>query len=196
MSNLYRVAVYCASALGTDPAYREAASALGRSLAEAGMGLVYGGASVGLMGAVADAALAAGAEVIGVLPQLLMTREIAHSGLSQMIPTATMHERKAKMIELADAMIALPGGYGTLDEMMEALTWAQLGIHAKPVGLLNVAGYWDRLLAFVDHMRAERFVRPEQREALLVAGSPAELIARMAGYQPVVLDKWIDRSQT
>jgi uncharacterized protein (TIGR00730 family) len=176
MSNSYRVAVYCASALGTDPAYREAASALGRSLAEAGMGLVYGGASVGLMGAVADAALAAGAEVIGVLPQLLMTREIAHPGLTQMIPTATMHERKAKMIELANAMIALPGGYGTLDEMMEVLTWAQLGIHASPCVLINTLGFYDHLLRFLDTAVDQGFLQPVNRRRIQVVETPEEAV--------------------
>ena len=136
----YRVAVYCASAIGIDPAYKAAATEMGRALAGAGIGVVYGGAKVGLMGAVADAALGGGAEVIGVLPEVLVGREIAHPGLTRLIYTATMHERKAAMIELADAVIALPGGFGTLDELMEALTWAQLGIHAMRVILVNTLG--------------------------------------------------------
>lgn len=174
--NPYRVAVYCASALGADPAYREASSNLGRSLAEAGMGLVYGGASVGLMGAVADAALAAGGEVIGVLPEVLSAREIAHPGLSQMIFTGTMHERKARMIELADAMVALPGGYGTLDEMMEALTWAQLGIHASPCVLINTLGYYDDLLRFLDTAVDRGFLQPANRQRIHVVERPEEAV--------------------
>jgi hypothetical protein len=178
------------------PAYVDAAGALGAELATRGLGLVYGGAQVGMMGALADAVLAQGGEVIGVIPRMLVEKEVAHTGLSDLRVVETMHQRKALMESLADGVIALPGGFGTLEELFEIVTLAQLGIHAKPVGLLNVAGYWDQLLAFIEHMRAERFVRPEQREALLVADSPAELIARMARHQPVVLDKWIDRSHT
>jgi len=191
-----RVLVFCGSSPGRLPAYVDAAGALGAELAAQGLGLVYGGAQVGIMGALADAVLAQGGEVIGVIPRMLVEKEVAHTGLSDLRVVETMHQRKALMESLADGVIALPGGFGTLEELFEIVTWAQLGIHAKPVGLLNVAGYWDQLLAFIDHMRAERFVRPEQREALLVADSAAELIARMARYQPVVLDKWIDRSHT
>jgi len=176
MPNPYRVAVYCASASGTDPAFLEAASTLGSALAGAGMGLVYGGASVGLMGAVADAALAAGGEVIGVLPQVLAPREIAHTGLSQMFFTAAMHERKAKMIELADAMVALPGGFGTLDEMMEALTWAQLGIHASPSVIVNTLGYYDYLLRFLDTAVDYGLLQLKNRRLLHVVDAPHEAI--------------------
>ena len=143
-----RVAVYCGSAYGNNPAFLAEARALGQAIAAAGLGLVYGGASMGLMGAVADAALAGGAAVVGVLPQVLAGREIAHEGLSSLELVPTMHERKARMVELADAFLVLPGGYGTLDEMVEAVTWAQLGLHAKPCILINTAGYWDGLLAF------------------------------------------------
>jgi uncharacterized protein (TIGR00730 family) len=191
-----RVLVFCGSSPGRLPAYVDAAGALGAELAAQGLGVVYGGAQVGLMGAVADAVLAQGGEVIGVIPRMLVEKEVAHTGLSDLRVVETMHEREALMESLADGVIALPGGFGTLEELFEIVTWAQLGLHSKPVGLLNVAGYWDQLLVFIDHMVAERFVRAEQREALLVADSPAELVARMAAYQPVVVDKWIDRSHT
>jgi uncharacterized protein (TIGR00730 family) len=158
-----RVAVYCGSANGSDPRYLAEARALGQAIAVKGMGLVYGGASVGLMGAVADAALGGGAEVIGVLPEVLAGREIAHTGLTVLEMLPTMHERKARMHALADAFIALPGGYGTLDEFLEALTWAQLGLHAKPCILVNTAGYWDGLLAFLDSAMMAGFVKPINR---------------------------------
>jgi uncharacterized protein (TIGR00730 family) len=175
------------------PQYAEVATALGRELAVRGLGLVYGGAEVGLMGAVADAALAAGGEVFGVLPRTLFEREVAHKGLTELHVVETLHERKALMTSLADAAIALPGGFGTLDELFEFLTWAQLGLHTKPAGLLDVAGYWTQLLGFIDHMVDERFLRAEQRDALLVAQAPGALIERMLAYEPVVLDKWLDR---
>src|ERR1022692_498454 len=145
-----RVAVYCGSAFGNNPAFFTEAKALGAALGPAGLGLVYGGASVGLMGAVADAALAGGAEVIGVLPEVLSGSEIAHSGLTRLEVVATMHARKARMVKLADAFLILPGGYGTLDELMEIVTWKQLRLHAKPCILINTAGYWDGLLGFLD----------------------------------------------
>lgn len=178
------------------PAYLEAATALGAELAVRGLGLVYGGAQVGAMGAVADAVLAGGGEVIGVIPRMLVAKEVAHTGLSDLRVVDSMHERKALMESLADGVVALPGGFGTLEELFEILTWAQLGIHSKPVGLLNGTGYWDQLLAFIDHMVDERFLRAQQRDALLVADSPAALVAQLHDYQPVVLDKWLDRSQT
>ncbi len=191
-----RVLVFCGSSPGRLPAYVEAAGALGDELAAQGLGLVYGGAHVGIMGAVADAVLAAGGEVTGVIPRMLVDKEVAHPGLTDLRVVETMHQRKALMESLADGVIALPGGFGTLEELFELLTWAQLGIHSKPVALLDVAGYWDRLLAFVDHMVSERFVIQQQREALLVANSPAELLARMNQYEPQSRDKWLDRSQT
>jgi len=191
-----RVLVFCGSSPGRLPEYVESSRALGAELADRGLGLVYGGAQVGVMGAVADAALGAGGEVIGVIPRMLVDKEVAHEGLSDLRVVETMHERKALMESLCDGVIALPGGFGTLEELFEIVTWAQLGIHAKPVGLLNIAGYWDQLLAFIDHMVGERFVRAEQREALLVADSSAELLERMTSYQPVVLDKWLDRSRS
>jgi uncharacterized protein (TIGR00730 family) len=175
----FRVAVYCGSADGNDPVYLEEARALGRVIAAAHVGLVYGGANVGLMGAVADAALAGGAEVIGVLPEVLSGREIAHTGLTRLETVATMHQRKARMVALADAFLILPGGYGTLDETLEIITWSQLRLHAKPCILINTAGYWDGLLAFLDSTVAAGFLKPENRALLLVARNAAEAL-RMA----------------
>lgn len=171
-----RVAVYCGSAAGSDPAYIAEAVALGSEIAAAGLGLVYGGANVGLMGAVADAALAGGAEVIGVLPEILAGREIAHTGLTRLEPVPTMHQRKARMVALADAFVILPGGYGTLDELMEIVTWSQLRLHAKPCIVVNTAGYWDGLLTFLDSTVTAGFLKPENRELLLVAGNAAEAV--------------------
>jgi len=176
-----RVAVYCGSANGSHPAFRAEAAALGTAIGAAGLGLVYGGANVGLMGAVADAALAAGAEVIGVLPQVLAGKEIAHVGLTALEMVPTMHERKARMAELADAFLVLPGGYGTLDELMEAVTWAQLGLHAKPCILINTAGYWNGLLAFLDSIVTAGFLKAENRQLLLVAGSARDAIQIVTG---------------
>jgi uncharacterized protein (TIGR00730 family) len=172
----FRVAVYCGSADGNDPAYRAEARALGQAIAAARMGLVYGGANVGLMGAVADAALAGGAEVIGVLPEVLSGREIAHTGLTRLETVATMHQRKARMVALADAFLILPGGYGTLDETLEIITWSQLRLHAKPCILINTAGYWNGLLAFLDSTVAAGFLKPENRALLLVARDAAEAL--------------------
>ncbi|MGO9097008.1 MAG: TIGR00730 family Rossman fold protein [Bryobacteraceae bacterium] len=176
-----RLCVFCGSSFGSRPIYREAALEVGRGLARRGIGLVYGGASVGLMGALADAALEAGGEVIGVIPRALVEKEIAHRGLSELCVVESMHERKARMAERADAFLALPGGFGTLEEVFETLAWRQLRIHRKPCGLLNTAGYYDGLLAMLDHAAAEGFLRPENR-ALLVSDSGAErLIERLLG---------------
>jgi len=175
-----RVAVYCGSSEGNDPAFLAEAHALGAGIAAAGLGLVYGGANAGLMGAVADAALAGGAEVIGVLPQVLSGREIAHLGLTRLEQVLTMHERKARMAEQADAFLILPGGYGTLDEMMEAVTWAQLRLHDKPCILINTASYWNGLLAFLDSAVAAGFLKAQNRALLLVAGSAAEALRMLA----------------
>jgi uncharacterized protein (TIGR00730 family) len=174
------VAVYCGSADGANPDYLAEARALGRAIAAAGIDLVYGGASVGLMGAVADAALEAGAEVIGILPRILAGREIAHSHLTTIEVVPTMHERKMRMHALADAFIALPGGYGTLDEMMEAVTWAQLAIHAKPCILINTLGYWNGLLNFLDTAVSAGFLKPENRALLRIAADSAEAIVLAA----------------
>ena len=175
---LKRVAVYCGSANGTDPAFLAEARALGHAIAAAGLGLVYGGASVGLMGAVADAALAGGAAVIGVLPEILSGSEIAHKGLTRLEMVPTMHERKARMVKLADAFLMLPGGYGTLDEMMEIVTWKQLRLHAKPCILINTANYWDGLLAFLDRAVEAGFLKAENRSLLEVAATSADALER------------------
>ena len=176
-----RVAVYCGSANGCDPAFLAEAKELGRAIAEAGLGLVYGGASVGLMGAVADAALAGGADVIGVLPEILSRSEIAHRGLTRLEMVATMHERKARMVKLADAFLMLPGGYGTLDEMMEIVTWKQLRLHTKPCVLINTGGYWDGLLAFLDRAVKAGFLKAENRYLLQVVETAAEAVACVNG---------------
>ena len=180
-NELRRVAVYCGSADGTNPAYLAEAKALGAELAAAGLGLVYGGANIGLMGAVADAALAGGAHAIGVLPEVLVEREIAHDGLTQFELVPTMHERKARMAELADAFLVLPGGYGTLEELLEVVTWAQLGLHAKPVILVNTAGYWDGLLSFLDFAVEAGFIKQRNRELLRVAANAKEAVGMVTG---------------
>lgn len=171
-----RVAVYCGSAKGNDPAFLTEANALGAAIAAAGLGLVYGGANAGLMGAVADAALAGGAEVIGVLPNVLAGKEIAHTGLTSLELVSTMHERKARMASLASAFVILPGGYGTLDELLETVTWAQLGLHAKPCILVNTMGYWNGLLDFLDFAVSAGFLKPKNRELLRVAACAADAI--------------------
>ncbi len=186
-----RVCVFCGSSPGTRPVYAEAARSMGRLLAERGIGLVYGGGRVGLMGEVADAVLAAGGEVTGVIPRGLMEREVGHRGLTTLHVTGTMHERKALMVDLSDGFVALPGGYGTLDELCEALTWSQLGIHARPCGILNVGGYFDALLALFDHAVREGFVREAHRGLVLEASEPAALLDVMARFQPPTTEKWI-----
>ena len=173
---LRRVAVYCGSANGTNPAFVAEAQALGAAIAAAGLGMVYGGASAGLMGAVANAALAGGAEGIGVLPAVLTRKEIAHPTLTHLELVETMHQRKARQVELADAFLVLPGGYGTMDEMVEVVTWAQLGLHAKPVILINTAGYWNGLLAFLDSAVAAGFLKPQNRELMRVAANAEEAV--------------------
>jgi uncharacterized protein (TIGR00730 family) len=179
--SLRRVAVFCGSAVGTNPAFVAEARALGTAIAVAGLGLVYGGACVGLMGAVADAALAGGAEVIGVLPAVLTRKEIAHSRLTRLELVETMHQRKARQVELADAFLVLPGGYGTMDEMVEVVTWAQLGLHDKPCILINTAGYWDGLLAFLDTAVAAGFVKAKNRGLVRVAGNAKEAVRMAVG---------------
>ncbi|GGH04512.1 TIGR00730 family Rossman fold protein [Silvibacterium dinghuense] len=175
----HNIAVFCGSASGSRPAYLEAARALGRGIATRGHGLVYGGATVGLMGAVAEAALADGAPVIGVIPDVLAGREIAHRHLTELHAVGTMHERKALMAERSHAFLALPGGYGTLDEFFEIVTWAVLKIHASPCVLINIDGYWDPMLAFLDHVLAEGFLKPETRALVQLAGSVNEALDRV-----------------
>jgi uncharacterized protein (TIGR00730 family) len=187
-----RVCVFTGSSSGTKPEYSAAAAELGRQLAARGIGLVYGGAHVGLMGAVADAVLAQGGEVIGVIPEALVAKEVAHTGLTELRVVGSMHTRKALMADLADGFLALPGGWGTLDEFFEILTWAQLGIHRKPCGLLNVGGYFDGLLAFMEHSITEGFVRREYQSMVTVSDSPADLLERLATYQPRPVEKWIN----
>ena len=164
-----RLAVYCGSSLGADPAFAEAARDIGRAMAERGIGLVYGGGKLGLMGVVADAVIEAGGEAHGVIPQALIDLEVAHRGLTELHVVTTMHERKAKMTELCDAFVALPGGIGTFDELFEAWTWNALGYHAKPFALLNVNGFWDGLIAFLDHATMSGFMSPARRSQLIVA---------------------------
>ena len=191
MSTLRRVCVFCGSSSGHNPGFRRLAERLGRVLAGQGLGLVFGGGRVGLMGAVADAALAAGGEVIGVIPQALMDREIGHRGLTDLRIVGSMHERKALMAELADGFIALPGGIGTLEELFEIWTWAQLGLHAKPCGLLDGDGFFQPLVGFLDRLVLTGFVRPQHRSMLHCAESPEALLAAFAGYQAPLVAKWV-----
>ncbi len=191
-----RVCVFCGSAPGARPAYAAAAEALGALLAGRGLELVYGGASVGLMGVVADAALARGGKVFGVLPEVLADKERAHAGLTELRIVGSMHQRKALMAERADAFVALPGGFGTLDELFEILTWAQLGLHQKPIGLYDVEGFFAPLVAYLDHAAAERLLRPEHRAMLLVDTDPARLLDAMAAYRAPPLPKWISARET
>ena len=185
------ICVFCGSSYGTRPVYAEAARATGRLLAERGIGLVYGGGNVGLMGEMADAVLGAGGEVTGVIPRALMEREVGHRGLTTLHVVGSMHERKALMVDLSDGFVALPGGYGTLDELCEALTWSQLGIHAKPCGVLNVDGYFDALLALFDHAAREGFVREAHRALVLQSADPAALLDSMAAFRAPATEKWI-----
>lgn len=188
------VCVFCGSSIGTRPEYAEAARHLGRELARRGLVLVYGAGDVGLMGILADAALEAGGQVVGMIPRALVEREVAHRGLTELHVVETMHQRKALMADRSEAFLALPGGYGTLDELFEILTWAQLGIHQKPIGLLNVAGYFDPLLAWIDHGVAEEFLRPRHRNLLLVSREVTELLEAVLSAPPQpATSKWANR---
>lgn len=194
MSAVRDVCVFCGSSAGTDGRYAEAARAVGSALAARGLGLVYGAGNVGLMGVLADAALAGGGRVVGVIPRALLDRELAHQGLNELHVVETMHQRKAMMADRADAFLALPGGYGTLDELFEILTWAQLGIHAKPIGLLDVGGYFEPLLAWVRHAHAEGFVRRQHVELLHVAARTEDLLDAMTSREVVpAVTKWAGR---
>jgi uncharacterized protein (TIGR00730 family) len=190
------VCVYCGASPGADPAFARAAETVGRLLAQSGRTLVYGGGRVGLMGALADAALASSGRVIGVIPQSLLDKEVAHRRLTELRVVGTMHERKALMADLADGFLALPGGIGTLEEFFEAWTWGQLGLHGKPYGLLDVARFFEPLLAFLDHLVEQRFVRPEHRSMLLVNRDADVLLSVMAAHKPAYLPKWIDAGTT
>lgn len=190
------ICVYCGSSSGFDSTYIDAARAFGALLGRRGLNVVYGGGDVGLMGAVADATLAAGGEVVGVIPQGLVDREVAHGGLTELHIVHSMHERKALMAELSDAFVALPGGLGTLEELFEILTWAQLGLHHKPVGILNVAGYYDALVAFVDHTVEAGFVRPQHRELFVAHDNAEALLAAMDDWTPQPIRKWLGMDET
>jgi len=196
MRPLRRVCVFTGSSLGNRREYREAAEATGRALVASSAGLVYGGGCVGLMGVLADTVLAGGGEVIGVIPGALVAKEVAHHGLTDLRVVGSMHERKALMADLADGFMALPGGWGTWEEFFEVLTWAQLGLHQKPCGLLNAGGYFDPLLTFMTHAIDEGFVRREFASAISVATDPEALLRSMATAEPPVVPKWIERSAT
>ncbi|MBD2258207.1 TIGR00730 family Rossman fold protein [Pseudanabaena sp. FACHB-2040] len=190
-----RICVYCGSNFGDRKSYLETAQALGTVMAERGITLVYGGGNVGLMGAVADTVLGAGGQVIGVIPQALVDKEVAHTGLSDLRVVSSMHERKALMAELSDAFIALPGGLGTLEEFCEIATWTQLGFHTKACGLLNVDGFYNGLLTFLDHATQEKFIRPAHRGIVLADTDPAALIDKLAKFEVPVVQKWIARGE-
>jgi uncharacterized protein (TIGR00730 family) len=192
VSEIRRLAVFCGSNPGLRPDYVEAARSLGRLLARRGIGVVYGGSNVGLMAALADAMMDELGDIVGVIPRMLVEREVANTALSDLRIVNSMHERKAMMAELADGFIAMPGGIGTLEEFFETWTWGQLGMHAKPCGLLNVAGYFDPLLQFLDHAVAERFVRDVHRGMVVVESDPAALLARFESYEPPRVVKWIN----
>ena len=190
---LRSICVFCGSNVGSRPEYAAAAEAVGQLLAERGIRVVYGAGDVGLMGVLADAALAAGGQVIGVIPQMLVDMELAHRGLTELRIVRSMHERKALMAELSDAFLAMPGGVGTFEELFEVLTWAQLGIHHKPCGCLNIAGYFDPLSALLDHAVSEGFVRPQHRRLLISSNEPAELLMLLTQHQPPAEEKWLGR---
>jgi uncharacterized protein (TIGR00730 family) len=188
-----RICVFCGSSPGSRPEYGDAAEEIGNELVRRNIGLVYGGGNVGLMGRVADAVLKAGGEAQGVIPENLMAREIGHKGLTKLHVVRSMHERKALMADLSNAFVALPGGFGTLEEFCEVLTWSQLGLHAKPCGILNVLGYYSPLLAMFDHAVEERFLKPENRAFVLARESPADLLQALEEWRPALVEKWLDR---
>ncbi|QNE40076.1 TIGR00730 family Rossman fold protein [Hymenobacter sp. NBH84] len=190
------VAVYCGSSIGRNDLYRQQAHEMGRILAERDLTLVYGGGKVGLMGTIADSVLQHGGRAVGVIPEFLASKEVAHLGLTELYVVQSMHERKLKMAELADGFVAMPGGYGTLEELFEVLTWGQLGLHPKPIGVLNVAGFYTHLLRALDHMVDEALLRSENRQQLLQAETPAVLLDHMAAYQPAQVEKWLTPSKT
>jgi len=193
---MHRICVFCGSKHGLRPAYAEAARRMGQALARRRLELVYGGGHIGLMGVVADAAMAAGGHVIGVIPQALVDKELAHRGLPDLQVVASMHERKARMAELSDAFVALPGGFGTLEELCEMLTWSQLGFHQKPCGLLIVDGFFDPLLALFDHAEREKFISRKNRARVLVEVQPEPLLDLLAAYRPPAVEPLISREQT
>ena len=190
------ICVYCGSSPGRLEAYAIGARALARALVDRNLGLVYGGAGIGLMGLVADTVLQLGGRAVGVIPAALARKEVVHKGLSELHITQSMHERKTMMAELSDGFIAMPGGIGTFEEIFEIWTWSQLGIHAKPCGLLNVAGYYDALTTFLDHAATEQFLKPQHRSLLIVEHEPEALLDRFASYQPPSVQKWLDPDET
>lgn len=191
---LASVCVYCGSSPGADPSFGDVADELGHLIADRGLRLVYGGGHVGLMGRLADAVLGQGGEVHGVITRALQGKEVAHTGLTTLDVVATMHERKARMSDLADGFIMLPGGFGTLDEYFEALTWTQLGVHAKPCAILDVNGYFEPLIAFIGSATELRFIRPEHRDMIITGTDPTSVLDQMAAWHPPDTDKWLDRS--
>ena len=190
-----RICVYCGSSPGRLPQYLDAARELGLALVERDIGLVYGGASVGIMGEIADTVMSGGGDVVGVIPQALAEKEVSHPGLTELKLVDSMHERKSVMAEMADGFIALPGGLGTIEELFEVLTWSQLGFHQKPCGLLNIEGYYDHLLHFMEHAVEQQFVKQQHRDMLLASGNAQSLLEEMAVYTPPAIDKWIGRKQ-
>ena len=192
MPSLRRLCVYAGSNPGARPEYAAAAAALAERMAAREIGLVYGGGKVGLMGVLADAILGAGGEAIGVMPQALVNREIAHTGLTELAVVDSMHERKARMAELSDGFVAVPGGVGTLEELVEVFTWRQLGIHAKPCGVLDVADFYAGLSGLLDHMVREGFLRAESRAGLVSAAEPGALLDELEAWEPVAVTKWLD----
>ncbi|MFH7014577.1 TIGR00730 family Rossman fold protein [Flavobacterium sp. FlaQc-52] len=190
-----RISIFCGSSFGTEAIYQEQATLLGQTLAKQNIELVYGGADVGLMGALADGALSEGGKVIGVLPGFLRSKEIAHKGLTELILVESMHERKTKINDLSDGVIALPGGFGTLDELFEMLTWAQLGLHKKPIAILNINGYYDSLLELTHTMVEKGFLKNVNQEMLLVSDSIDDLLEKMRNYNPPTVGKWIDKEK-
>ena len=186
-----RICVFCGSNVGINSLYRDAAAELGRTLADRGYGLVYGGGGVGLMAVIADAVLAGGGEVIGVIPEALATKELTYPDATEMHVVPTMHARKALMAELADAFIAMPGGFGTLEELFETITWAQLGLHAKPIGVLNVAGYFDTLIRLIDNAVAQKFIKSEHRQLVVMSDRAVDLLDALAQHEMPTVRKWI-----
>lgn len=190
------IAIFCGSSLSTDDQMNKEANRLGTILAAKDIQLVYGGAKIGLMGKVADGVLDNGGKVIGIIPDFLTSKEVVHTALTELIITETMHERKLKMHDLSDAIIALPGGFGTLEELFEMLTWAQLGLHKKPIGLLNTNGFYDDLLSFIDNMIAKGLLKADQRKLILVSNEINDLLDQMSAFEPMPVPKWMNKNQT
>jgi uncharacterized protein (TIGR00730 family) len=193
---IQRVCVFCGSSKGFRPAYVKAAHDMGKALVRRGTGLVYGGGGVGLMGELADTVMAGGGEVIGAIPHALVAREVAHRSITELVVVRSMHDRKAKMMELADAFVAMPGGYGTFEEFCEVITWAQLGLHQKPCGLLNVEGYYDSLLNLFNRGVDDGFIHPTTRELVVEATDPDVLLDKLAYYKPPIVEKWIEQDES